>query len=387
MNTPKDDMHLTVEQPEASDIPEIDDSELATEVPYSGEYWGKIFSTKRKEIPQGLWERCVECEETVYIKQRHENLELCPKCGHYYPMPSEERIALLSDKGSFVEIDANMTSVDLLKFEGTASYTTKLQDNQRKSGLKDAVICGTCTLDGKPYAIGVMDFRFLGASMGSVVGEKITRLTELATAKSLPLLLVTASGGARMYEGMLSLMQMAKTSAALERHAKAALPYIVLMTHPTYAGVTASFASLGDLILAEPNAMIGFAGPRVIKDTTQSKLPEGFQSAEFLLEKGLIDRIIERKNLRSELSLILDCFAKCSPELVSVKKDKKPAKNPPAPKSFSIEKEKKVKVKAKKPVTTTPKTTPKTKSVTQTTVSKKVVKPVKSAPRSAVKKG
>ena len=194
-----------------------------------------------------------------------------------------------------------------------ASYDEKLRSNQQKSGLKDAVLCGTATLDKRPYALGIMDFRFLGASMGSVVGEKITRITELATEKRLPLVIVTASGGARMYEGMLSLMQMAKTSGALCRHAKQKLPYIVIMTHPTTAGVTASFASLGDLIIAEPGAMIAFAGPRVIKDTTQAKLPEGFQSAEFLLKKGLIDRIVDRKNLRKELSLYLEYFnASCT---------------------------------------------------------------------------
>ena len=174
--------------------------------------------------------------------------------------------------------------------------------------MKDAVICGEATLDGIPFALGVMDFRFLGASMGAVVGEKITRVFEYATAGKLPLVIVTASGGARMYEGMISLMQMAKTSGAAERHKNAGLPYIVIMTHPTTAGVTASFASLGDVIIAEPEALIGFAGPRVIRDTTQAQLPEGFQTAEFLLKKGLIDRIVERKKMREELSMLLEYF-------------------------------------------------------------------------------
>jgi acetyl-CoA carboxylase carboxyl transferase subunit beta len=224
-------------------------------------------------------------------------------------MKVEDRIALLTDEGSFEEMDAGMESVDTLKFSGTASYEEKLKSNKKKSGMKDAVVCGKATLEGKPYMLGVMDFRFLGGSMGSVVGEKITRLTEAATAAGLPLVVVTASGGARMYEGMLSLMQMAKTSAALRRHADAGLPYIVIMTHPTTAGVTASYASLGDLVLAEPGALIGFAGPRVIRDTTQAKLPEGFQTSEFLLAKGMIDRIVERKNLRHELALCLEYFA------------------------------------------------------------------------------
>lgn len=261
---------------------------------------------KKKEIPEGLWEKCKKCDEIIYTKQRESNLDVCPRCGFHSPMIASKRIDLLTDSGTFKEIDANLESVDTLKFEGTASYTEKLSSNQKKTGLKDAVVCGTGKLDGRAYALGVMDFRFLGASMGAVVGEKIVRLTEHATAKNLPLVIVTASGGARMYEGMISLMQMAKTSGALKRHAEAGLPYVVIMTHPTTAGVTASFASLGDLIIAEPEALIGFAGPRVIKDTTQAKLPEGFQTSEFLMKKGLIDRIVERKNLRKELSLYLE---------------------------------------------------------------------------------
>ena len=263
---------------------------------------------KKKEIPQGLWEKCKKCEEMIFTKSRQENLNVCPRCGCHYPLTAQQRIELLSDEGSFQEIDADMEAVDTLKFTGVASYTEKLAASKAKTGLKDAVVCGQASLNGMPYALGVMDYRFLGASMGAVVGEKITRLTEYATAHKLPLVIVTASGGARMYEGMISLMQMAKTSGALELHKEARLPYIVIMTHPTTAGVTASFASLGDLIFSEPEALIGFAGPRVIKDTTQAKLPEGFQTAEFLLQKGLIDRIVERKNLRTELSNVLDFF-------------------------------------------------------------------------------
>ncbi|MBN2640473.1 MAG: acetyl-CoA carboxylase carboxyltransferase subunit beta [Victivallales bacterium] len=268
----------------------------------------KTGENKNTKIPEGLWEKCKKCHSTVYTKTLKENLNICPNCNFHSPLTAQQRIDLLCDKDSFKEIDQSMESVDALGFEGVASYTDKLEANKKKTGLNDAVVCGTATLEGKAYAIGVMDFRFLGASMGSVVGEKITRLTELATAMKLPLVIVTASGGARMYEGMLSLMQMAKTSAALKRHANANLPYIVILTQPTYAGVTASFASLGDLTLAEPGAMIGFAGPRVIRDTAQAKLPEGFQTAEFLLEKGMVDRIIDRKNLRHELFLCLEYF-------------------------------------------------------------------------------
>ena len=275
---------------------------------------------KKREIPEGLWEKCKKCGEMNFTKSREENLNVCPRCGCHYPLTAAQRIELLTDPGSFREIDAEMEAVDTLQFTGVASYTEKLAASKAKTGLKDAIVCGEATLNGTPYALGVMDFRFLGASMGAVVGEKVTRLTEYATAKKLPLVIVTASGGARMYEGMISLMQMAKTSGAIEMHKEAKLPYIVIMTHPTTAGVTASFASLGDLILSEPDALIGFAGPRVIKDTTQAKLPEGFQTAEFLLQKGLIDRIVERKNLHDELSLLLEYFTFCAISKESNKK-------------------------------------------------------------------
>ncbi len=270
----------------------------------------RLGTLKKKEIPHGIWDKCRDCNEIVFKKQLEENLNVCPTCAFHHPMTAPARIGLLTDPETFSEIDASMKSVDILKFEGVAAYSEKLQQNQEKTGMNDAIICGTAKLNKRDYALGVMDFRFLGASMGSVVGEKVVRLTELATSKRLPLVLVTASGGARMYEGMLSLMQMAKTSGALARHAEANLPYIVIMTHPTTAGVTASFASLGDITIAEPKALIGFAGPRVIKDTTQAKLPEGFQSSEFLMKKGMIDRIVERKNLRNELSLLLEYFSK-----------------------------------------------------------------------------
>ncbi|MGH8046897.1 MAG: acetyl-CoA carboxylase carboxyltransferase subunit beta, partial [Chthoniobacterales bacterium] len=213
------------------------------------------------------------------------------------------------DEGTFEETDANLVAVDTLKFKGVATYEERLKSYRAKTGLKDAVLTGTAKLDGRPVALAVMDFTFLAATMGSVVGEKITRAIELATKKKMPVIIVCASGGARMYEGMLSLMQMAKTSGALARHAQAKLPYIPVLTNPTTAGVMASFASLGDVILAEPKSMIGFAGPRVIKETTHQDLPPGFQTAEFLEKHGLVDHIVPRAKLRGLLIQLLGYFA------------------------------------------------------------------------------
>lgn len=271
----------------------------------------KSEEVKKNKIPPGTFEQCKGCFGSVHKDEWKQNMEVCPLCDYHRQVPAYKRIEMLADPESFKEIDDTLKSIDILKFEGVTSYTEKLEQNYKKTGLNEAIVCGTATIDNKKLALGVMDFRFLGASMGSVVGEKVTRLTELATKEKLPLIIVTASGGARMYEGLFSLMQMAKTSGALERHKEANLPYIVVMTHPTTAGVTASFATLGDLILAEPKALIGFAGPRVIKDTTQATLPEGFQLSEFLVEKGLIDRVVHRKNLKSELSLFLDYISAC----------------------------------------------------------------------------
>ena len=217
---------------------------------------------------------------------------------------------MLTDAGSFVEEDTELRSVDKLEFFDSKSYSDRLKENIGKTGDTEAVRCGTATLGGIPFSLGVMNFSFMGASMGSVVGERITRMIERATAARRSVVLVTASGGARMQEGILSLMQMAKTSGALARHREAKLGYIVIMTNPTYGGVSASFATLGDVILAEPGAMIGFAGPRVVSETTKSTLPEGFQTAEFLSDRGLIDRVVERKNLRKELQFLLEIFHK-----------------------------------------------------------------------------
>ena len=256
---------------------------------------------KKREIPEGLWTKCPKCSSMVFDKELDENLKVCPHCQHHFPIGSRERIHSLVETCTFEEMDAEMTSVDVLSFTGTASYLSKLEKNERDTGLKDAVLTGICKVGEYRAALGVMDFKFLGGSMGSVVGEKLTRLIERATEKELPLILISTSGGARMYEGMFSLMQMAKTCGALAYHGRARLPYISVLTNPTYAGVMASYASVGDLILAEPGALIGFAGPRVIKDTTQAELPPGFQTAEFLLDHGLIDAIVPRKEMKARL--------------------------------------------------------------------------------------
>jgi acetyl-CoA carboxylase carboxyl transferase subunit beta len=262
--------------------------------------------TQKREMPEGLWQKCPACGDVIHNLELTKNLKVCQKCGHHFTMSAEERIHNLLDPDSFEEFDANLISKDVLKFTGVAAYSDRLSSYQEKTGMKDAVITGFGQIEKKPIAIAVMDFNFLAATMGSVVGEKITRVTEKATAARRSLIIVAASGGARMYEGMLSLMQMAKTSGALARHAEAGLPYVSVLTHPTTAGVMASFASLGDLILAEPKCMVGFAGPRVIRETTHQDLPAGFQTAEFLLGHGFIDLIVLRPELRSTLSHLLD---------------------------------------------------------------------------------
>lgn len=260
---------------------------------------------KKKEMPEGLWQKCPDCGEVIHHLALAENQKVCPKCDHHFTQTAHERIGHFLDPGSFVEHDANLVSVDTLKFTGMASYTDRLKSYQERTGLKDAVITGAGELEGARLALSVMDFHFLAATMGSVVGEKITRNIEFATREKIPVVIIAASGGARMYEGMLSLMQMAKTSGALALHAQARLPYISVLTNPTTAGVMASYASLGDLIVAEPKCMIGFAGPRVIRETTHQDLPPGFQTAEFLEEHGLVDFIIHRKKMRPTLALAL----------------------------------------------------------------------------------
>jgi acetyl-CoA carboxylase carboxyl transferase subunit beta len=268
--------------------------------------------SKKREIPEGLWSKCPRCAVMLYDRELDENLKVCLHCSHHFAISARERIHSLVETCSFEEIDAEMVSVDMLRFTGVSDYASKLEAYQRSTGLKDAVITGFGKMGSHRVGLGVMDFGFLGGSMGSVVGEKITRLVEASTAKGLPVILISSSGGARMYEGMCSLMQMAKTCAALAYHARSRLAYVSVLTNPTTAGVMASFASVGDLIVAEPGAMIGFAGPRVIKDTTQSELPPGFQTAEFLMEHGLIDAIVSRKELKERLHFYLEFLTKDS---------------------------------------------------------------------------
>lgn len=260
---------------------------------------------KTREMPSGLWTKCPSCGEVIHNLALSENLQVCPKCDHHFNLGSRERIESLLDPDSFEEHDASMASVDPLGFKGVTTYADRLQSYKQKTGLVDAVTTGSGKINGRLVGLGVMDFNFLAATMGSVVGEKITRVIEFSTKNKLPVILVCASGGARMYEGMLSLMQMAKTSGALALHAEAKLPYITVLTNPTTAGVMASYASLGDVIIAEPKAMIGFAGPRVIRETTHQTLPPDFQTAEFLEKHGLVDLIVPRQKMRQTLGDLL----------------------------------------------------------------------------------
>jgi acetyl-CoA carboxylase carboxyl transferase subunit beta len=269
----------------------------------------KAQSRKRREMPQGLWQKCPGCSEVVHEIELAQNQRVCPRCDYHFAQSAKERVENLLDPESFVERDADLRSVDTLQFQGMATYKDRLKKYQDATGLTDAVLSGDGMIEGYKVAIAVMDFSFLAATMGSVVGERITRTIEYGTANRCAVVIISASGGARMYEGMLSLMQMAKTSGALARHACEKLPYISVLTNPTTAGVMASFASLGDVILAEPKSMIGFAGPRVIKETTHQDLPEGFQTAEFLEEHGLIDLIVHRKKMRAQISQFLSYFS------------------------------------------------------------------------------
>ena len=266
-----------------------------------------IVRLKKKEIPEGLWTKCEGCSEALYNKTLEENLKVCPKCNYHFVLVAYERMNTLLDRDTFAEYDKDMIPRDPLEFKGPKAYMDKISQDQLATGLKEAAVSGEGILDNKKIIIAVTDSRFIMGSMGSVVGEKITRAIETATKEKLPLLIVSGSGGgARMYEGMFSLMQMAKTSAALYYHHKMKLPYISILTNPTMAGVMASFAGLGDIIIAEPRALIGFTGPRVIEQTIRQKLPSGFQRSEFLLEHGLIDMIVHRKNLKETVSQLLD---------------------------------------------------------------------------------
>lgn len=264
---------------------------------------------RKREMPQGLWQKCPGCSEVVHEIELTQNERVCPRCDYHFPQSAKERIASLLDAETFVERDGDLRSIDTLRFHGLATYEDRLRKYQESTGLFDTVMSGHGLIEGYKVAIVIMDFSFLGGTMGSVAGERITRAIEWGTANKCGVIIVAASGGARMYEGMLSLMQMAKTSGALTRHACEQLPFISVLTNPTLAGVMASFASLGDVILAEPGSMVGFAGQRVIKETTHQNLPEGFQTAEFLEEHGLIDLIVHRKKLRAQLGQLLGYFS------------------------------------------------------------------------------
>jgi acetyl-CoA carboxylase carboxyl transferase subunit beta len=258
-------------------------------------------TVKKKDIPKDLWTKCPKTGEIIYNRVLKENLMVVPNSGYHFPLKARDRIASMLDEGTFEEMDMGVHSLDPLEFNATSSYPEKLKQNQDKTKETDTVISGMGEMDGMPVSITVMDFRFMAASLGSAAGEKITRAIERGIEKSCPVIIVSASGGARMQEGILSLMQLAKTSAALARLSKAGLPYFSILTNPTMAGVMASYASLGDVIIAEPEALIGFAGPRVIKETTQQDLPAGFQTSEFLLERGLVDIIVPRLEMRDRV--------------------------------------------------------------------------------------
>jgi acetyl-CoA carboxylase carboxyl transferase subunit beta len=257
------------------------------------------------DVPDGVWIKCEGCKRIIYEGELAETMRVCKTCGFHFDITAPERVEMIADEGSFVELDAEMTPCDPLGFVGAKAYTDQLEAAAEKAGRSEALISGRATIDGRPAVLVVMDFRFIAASMGSVVGEKVTRAFELATTENLPIIIVTASGGARMQEGMISLMQMAKTAAAAQRHSDAGLAYISVLTNPTYGGVTASFAVLGDVILAEPGALIGFAGPRLVEQTIRQKLPKGFQTAESLLEHGMVDDIVARPDLKDRLALLL----------------------------------------------------------------------------------
>jgi acetyl-CoA carboxylase carboxyl transferase subunit beta len=263
--------------------------------------------TRPSELPKGKWEKCPGCGHVLYKEELEKSWNVCQKCGFHFRLYGRRRLEQLADKGSFVEIDADLTASDPLAFRTVSeSYADKIKITMENKGLKEAVITGRATLEGRPIVLGVMDFDFFGGSMGSVVGEKVTRAAEKALAEKTPLVIVSASGGARMQEGVLSLMQMAKTSAALERLNQARIPFISVMVDPTSGGVTASYAMLGDVNVAEPGALIGFAGPRVIEQTIRQKLPKGFQRTEFLIDHGFIDIMFHRHELKAGLVRILD---------------------------------------------------------------------------------
>ena len=271
--------------------------------------WFKKEDIKKIKIPEGLWIKCNYCREIIYRKEVEKSSMVCPKCKYHFYISIEDRIAIMLDEGSFHELDKSIYSLDPLEFKDSVKYKDRIKNYQKSTGYADAFVYGEAKINDSPVVIGIFNFKFMGGSMGSVVGEKILRATETSMNKKLPLIIVSASGGARMQEGILSLMQMAKTSAAISRLSEMGVPYISILTDPTFGGVTASFAMLGDIIIAEPKALIGFAGPRVVEQTIKQQLPEGFQRAEFLLEHGMIDMIVERKRLKETLAKVINFFS------------------------------------------------------------------------------
>jgi len=267
-------------------------------------------STNNVKVPEGLWSKCPSCSESLLTKEIVDNLQVCPKCGHQYRIAPRKRLQALLDNGTWQEFDAEMTSIDFLDFKDTKSYQERINATVAKGGSRDAVICVEGTIEGIATQIAIFDFAFMGGSMGSVVGEKITLSIERGLEKKQPVIIISASGGARMQESILSLMQMAKTSAALAKLKRARLPFISILTDPTTGGVTASFAMLGDLNIAEPKALIGFAGPRVIEQTIRQKLPPGFQRSEYLLDHGMVDMIVPRLEMRSTVAQVLSMLTK-----------------------------------------------------------------------------
>lgn len=263
----------------------------------------------KKRIPEGLWIKCVSCKEMVYRKEVEKNLKVCPRCNYHYRLDYQERLKMLFDNEIYQEFDTNLRSVDPLKFKDSKKYRDRLKASKAKTGLEEAVVSTEGKIGGIPVILCVFEFGFMGGSMASVVGEKITRAIERAIDERKPFITISCSGGARMQEGVLSLMQMAKISAALGQLGKAGLLFISILTDPTTGGVTASFAMLGDIILAEPGALIGFAGPRVIQQTIRQELPPGFQTSEFLLQHGLVDRVVPRKEMKATLDKLLNFFA------------------------------------------------------------------------------
>ncbi|MCB9833779.1 MAG: acetyl-CoA carboxylase carboxyltransferase subunit beta [Planctomycetes bacterium] len=263
---------------------------------------------KKKDMPGGLWIKCPNCDAMLFNKELARNLHVCTDCQHHFPISARQRVAMTVDEGSFHEESPDLWAIDRLNFVDKESYAAKLEKSMKKSGSSEAAIYGCCTIEGQPLVLCVLDFSFIGGSMGCVVGEKVTRAVELATEKNLPVVVISASGGARMHEGALSLMQMAKTSVAIARHAEKGGLYISVLTNPTTGGVMASFAALGDVVVAEPAALIGFAGPRVIQETLRQQLPEGFQRSEFLLDHGFLDKIIPRGEMRRSLANFLRYF-------------------------------------------------------------------------------